>query len=182
MPRIITPDSEEGKELLKWEQYPSNWNGEHIPAGNPYVYREYPRMLYKAVERNGRVTCLEPTPSPYTYATAQEYDRAVMLNEHQNRECTCTVHSAREHAAKTSSGWRDTPTEALKHYESIQQEMARVAAEVAYDVQRMSEKARAEHKAATDATEHQVTDIVPKRKGRKPGPRAKSGAQVIATE
>lgn len=42
---ISLPQSTEyAKEMAKWEAYPSQWG----PAGRPYVYREFPKMLFKA--------------------------------------------------------------------------------------------------------------------------------------
>ena len=182
MGRIITPDSEEGKELLKWQMFPSNWNGEHIPAGRPYVFRPYPRMLYKAVTKaNGQVICLEPAPNPALYPTQADYERAVWLNDQLNKSCTRIVESEREHDAARSDGWRDSATDALAAHEALQQEIAQAAAETNFAVQRMSPKAQAEHRAAVEETDEQVTDLKPaKTRGRKRKPIPVSGAPTRA--
>lgn len=42
----LPPSTEYAKEMRKWESYPSQWG----PAGRPYKFADFPKMLYKAVQ------------------------------------------------------------------------------------------------------------------------------------
>ena len=160
---VISPDSELGKELQKWEQLPlRQMDGTIIPAGNPYVYRPFPKMVYKAQTRpNGKVACMEPPPNPHEFTDPLAYERAILAIEYWNQSCSKIVRSEGEYDRARSDGWQDSPTLALEHHEKLQQEIAQAAAEVAHAAQRMTSKAKAEL-AATDAMTHEhVTDVTP---------------------
>lgn len=152
---VVNPDSELGREMAKWEK--------------PWVYVEYPRMLYKAFKRdNGKVMCLD---NPLMYR-----DEAGALGaEAFNRQCQRIVRSDDERARAEAEGWRATVKDALDHFEALEQAIAQAAAEANFGVRRMSEQARAE-KAAADAETHEhVTDVVPVKRGR---PRAVSAGDA----
>lgn len=168
---IISPVSDHGKELQKWEQFPSHWNGEVIPAGNPYVKRDFPKMLYKAFKKgNGKVVCMEPPPNPHEFLTAPEFDRAAALSEAFNKSCQKIVASESEMRVAMGQGWAESPNAALERFEAQESDIARAAAEANFTVQRMTEQAKAEHKAADLATHEHVVDVV----GGKRGPKAKT--------
>jgi hypothetical protein len=170
---VISPSSELGRELRKWEQhhtiYSIDENGESRP-GNSYVFRPYPRMLYKAFERNGQMKCLDSLPEPTILWTAEQYNQACLLTETFNAKCTRTVGSEDEQHKAEAEGWRLTPQDALAYAESLQQDIAQAAAEAAYSAQRMSDAAQAELKQAEAETHRHVVDVKPPRKkpGRKP--------------
>ena len=67
MPIVITPESEMGKELAKWNK--------------PYHYEPFPQMLYRARKRpDGVVTLLD--------ATGEEYDKGCYrtVNDEHERQ------------------------------------------------------------------------------------------------
>lgn len=166
MPRVISPESEEGKELLRWEQWAQHWNGTTYTPGNPYVFRPYPKMLYRAVVKdNGKAVCMEPPPQPDFFEKSHEYDRAVRLNDALNKACQRIVQSEAEHLIAKGQGWCETASEALAAHEAEQQAIGTAAAERAYADQRMSAKAQAEAHAADAATHEHVADVpVPKKR------------------
>lgn len=170
MARVIDPNSAEGKELQKWEMHNSHWQGEVIPAGNPFRFQEYPKMLYKAQQRmeSGKVECMTAAPNPYTFTDQQTYDRACRVTDHFNTSCQRIVKSDSEESIARGQGWCLSAKDALEVHERQEQAIAELAAKAAYHAQGMSEQARAELKAADGETHQHVVDIVGKKRGRKP--------------
>jgi hypothetical protein len=171
MPVVISPASELGKELRKWEQHHTRYaideEGSSVP-GNPYAYRHYPMMLYKARKLpNGQTKCLVPPPQAYEFEKMDQYERAVLFAESFNASCQLTVKSETDHAKALNEGWRASPSEALAHADGLEQDIARAAAEAAHSAQRMSAKAQAEFEAAGAETHKHVVDLVgAKKRGR----------------
>ena len=59
----INPDGQEAAELRKHEQFPTYYTGAEGP-GNPYRYRPFPKMLYRAeLTESGKVACGAEQPS-----------------------------------------------------------------------------------------------------------------------
>lgn len=179
---VINPSSEYAKELRKWEQHHTrfalNEEGDSVP-GHPYVYRPYPRMLYKAYKRpNGQYACVEGTPSPFLYPDAQSYERACFEVDQFNKSCQRIVQSEGEEAREKGQGWRNSPAEALELAEAREQEMAQAAAEANFAVQRMTGQAKQEWADAAEQTHEHVVDVVPKRKRGRP---AKAKVAVTGT-
>lgn len=152
MPIVRSGESEHDKELAKWD-LPKRMGG-YGPDG----YEPYPRMLYKAHRReNGKVMCMDMSA---LYGT----DMAEMARaEAFNASCQKIVQSEEQYRLAKGQGWCDTPQDALALHEQQAQELATAAAEAAYSVRRMSEKAQREHAEADAATEHPLTDIAPKK-------------------
>jgi len=125
---VLNPEDPLAIEYAKWDK--------------PYRFEQFPQMLYKAWPRdNGRVECGDPLvavgdPAAMTFT---------------NR-CQRLVRNETELALAHGDGWCDTPDEALAHYEAVQREIARAAAEVHASVTKMSPKAQAEHKSRDAAT------------------------------
>lgn len=109
---IYPPDSEYAKESVKWEAQGSIMG----PGLRPYVYREFPWMMYKA----GRPTDDhgEPKMGPHTIVEARAAD------------------SQKEFDLWWHEGFRGTPLEALDAFEAQQLEFAKLAAEITYDVKK----------------------------------------------
>ena len=128
MPIVINPSSEYAKELRKWEQHHTRFAldeaGDSGP-GHPYVFRPFPRMLYKAHKRaNGQYSCVEGTPSPYLYPDPQSYERACFEVDQFNKSCQRIVQSEADEQREQAQGWRNSPVEALNYAEALEQEMA----------------------------------------------------------
>jgi hypothetical protein len=167
---VISPDSELAKELQRWEMFPRhNVNGEILPAGRPYVFRPYPRMLYKAIQaRSGKYGCMAAPVTPFGWRDQQEYERAVAEADAFTKACQRIVGSEAEQKVAEGEGWRETAAEAMAFQDGLQADIARAAAEAAYTAQGMTDKARREFEAAGDATEFHVTDVKGTKKGPKP--------------
>ena len=158
---IITPESDLGKELAKWEQHHTPYIGHGQKPGNPYVYRPFPKMVYRAVKKpNGKVVCMEPLPQPVGFRDTNDYLIALNQAEAIKKQCFRIVQSEDEYLVAKGQGWCDDPIAALAQFEREEQAFGNAAAEAAFAAQRMSEKARAEFTAAQDDTIAHVADVV----------------------
>lgn len=162
---IINPHSALGKELRKWEQHKTDLVPTGTKPGNPYVYRPYPKMLYKAQKtRGGQWRCMEAQPHPYDYERQEVFERAMFTYEAFNQSCQKTVGDESEHQIAKGQGWAESPQAALELCEKQQMEIGNASAEVLAAARGMSEQARAELKAGENTTAQHVVDIKPKRK------------------
>jgi hypothetical protein len=108
--------------LTELEQERQRWE-------KPYVYEEYPRMLYRVRLENGK-----PDAS----------DQVL-------------VRSDGERAAREREGYYAGPQAALDAYEAVQQGIAQAAAEAQHDANRLSRHARDEYEAADEASDTHLT-------------------------
>lgn len=165
---VISPESDLGKELAKHEQHRTRIVADDGPGpGNPYVYREFPRMLYKARQhpRTGQPSVMEPAVDPMTCKDDREFEQRCRELDNWNAKGGRIAKSADEELVMKGQGWSNSPIEALALFEKEQQEIARLAAEAAFHAQRMSEKARAELAEADASTQAHVVDVTGTRKG-----------------
>lgn len=173
---VINPHSALGKELRKWEQHRTELVPRGTHPGNPYVFREYPKMLYRAQRKpNGQFACILPMPDPYAYDKPDLYQRDVLMVESFNRSCSCIVADDSAERLKRGQGWALDPGAAVAQHEAEEQAIGNAAAEAAATAKRMSEKARAELAAADASTHQHVTDVsgvAKSRRGRKPTSKA----------
>lgn len=175
---VISPDSELGRELCKWEQHRTKYVGDEQEPGNPYVFRPYPRMIYKAVKKpQGQVGCIDVPPNASHFDNIAHYERACLEVEGFNRQCSKIVQSESEYLIAKGQGWSDDPKAALELYEHEEQAVAQAAAEAAFNARRMSDKAQREFDAAQHMTNEHVTDVVNVPKARRGRP---AKAKVIA--
>lgn len=193
MPVVINPASEVGKELRKWEQhhtvYALDENYESKP-GNPYQYREYPKMLYKASRRsNGQAACQLAAPPLNQFggpSAVDEWNREVLAVEAFNVANRKTVSDDQAERIAVGQGWSLSQQAAIAQYEQNQIDIGNAAAEVAASVAKMSAKAQVEYAAAEEQTIEHVTDVKPQRRHKKRGrprkPIAVSGAREHGTE
>jgi len=158
---VINPASELGKELLKWEQHMSYMIPRGKSPGNPYEYRPYPRMLYKAAKRaNGKVMCGDLADD---YATEREQQDAQRFT----RNCQLIVKSDDEERTAKNQGWCESPQAAIDAFERMEQERGNASAQVLYKAQTMGDVAQRELAEAGAQTHDHVTDVVPvRRRGR----------------
>jgi hypothetical protein len=130
---LYPPESEYAKEARKWEAYPSAYG----PPGRPFVHRDYPAMMYKAIESN-----------PWRF----EHQEAADVNERRNLESRGFVAGG--------------PKAAADAYEKEQLEIAKLAANRAWEERRMSPEAQAEA-AAYEAEQDGHVPVIPEK--RRPG-------------
>lgn len=178
---IITEESALGQELAKHEQHVGRITQ---TPGNPYVFRPFPKMVYRAAKLHGQIRCMAGAPDVFLFngqSAMADYDRACQEVERFNMQCQLTVTDERELTKAYESGWRDTPVLALEHAEQIEQDIARASAETAHAAQGMSKKAKRELAAADASTSAHVTDVVGTPKARRGRAAAKTANAVAPT-
>lgn len=164
---VWNPASPYVKEMRKWEMNPSEWTVKSKP-GNPYVYHEFPKMLYKPQRLpTGRFACMMETPDPYAFARPDEFNRAVVMKESFDRTCQRIVRDESQERLAAGQGWRDTVAKAMELHEQNEQAIGNAAAEAAFAAARMSERAREEFKAAGESTHQHVADVTKSKRGSK---------------
>lgn len=167
MPVLVTPESELGKELWKWDHTERETNpvDPSIRGKRPATFQAFPKMVYRAVKKpNGKVVCMEPLPQPTTFLNQNEYLMAYAQAEALQRECHKIVHDEDGLRVVQGQGWCESPAAALAQFEKEEQALGNAAAEAAYQAQRMTEQARAEFNRAQDDTMAHVADVVPDKK------------------
>lgn len=185
MPVVISPDSDLGKELARWDTprnqqvMDSGGNPTGIQGMKCVGFEAYPKMLYKARKHpNGKVSVGDVPPNPYHYTNPSEFERACLLVENFNASCQKKVGDEEQERLAFGQGWRATQEDALKLFEEEEQALAQAAAEAAASAKRMTPKAQEELKAADAQTHEHVTDVAPTRnaRGRTTG---KKGAKAV---
>ena len=130
MPIVANPDSAFSKEMAKWNAHYT----EHGPPGKPFVFHEYPAMMYKA----GRV---EGKP--------QIVDKHIAADEDAQRNL--------ESRGFVAGG----PGKAMEALESDELWQAKLAAERNYEEARMGPKAQEQARAVNEAAGMRHVPSVP---------------------
>ena len=147
---LIDTDSEEAKERRKWEQHPSPYG----PPGNPYRFRAFPAMLYRArqippgMPGAGKWATGLERPSRHWFPSPEAWDRACQEIDSFARSTQITVNDEAEYKRARAEGWCDSAPEAEQAALAAQQELSTLAAHRAYEDRNMSEGAKAEAAAA----------------------------------
>lgn len=162
---VINPHSDLGKELRKWEQHQTELVPRGTRPGNPYVYRPFPKMVYKAVKTpTGKVVCMPALPQTTGFRDHNEYLMAYAEVESLQRQCFKTVDSDDALRVSQGQGWCDSPADAIAQFEKEERAAGDAAAEAAFLAKRMTEQARAEFDKAQGDTMHHVSDVVADKK------------------
>jgi hypothetical protein len=154
----IIPGSSYQKEMAKWEQFPdSKWAlGQ---PGNAYVYRPFPKMLYKAERRNGKIACMEAAPDRYEYKDDRAFQFAEEAARRFTDKCQLTVHNDVEMSRAMEIGYRESPKEAEEFIAAKERGESKEIAHRNYDDRNMSENAKAEIAKAQDAVGEPLAEI-----------------------
>lgn len=162
---IINPHSEMGKELRKWEQHRTDLVPRGTNPGNPYVYRPYPKMLYRAQKNHmGKVLCMDAAPHPYAFERPEQFERAMLAFEAFNKSCQKIVDDESQELLAKGQGWAESPQAALEAFETQEQAVGNAAAEVLAAARGMSANARGELATVERQTHEHVVDVKAKRK------------------
>lgn len=141
--RVIVPGSKAQREYQKWEQFQTKWTAGGEP-GNPYVYRHFPMMLYKAERKDGNVSCMLPQPNPMDFANPAEFNRVSENVDRFNRDCQKIVNSEQEMQKEMEAGWRESPQEAIDYVHSVETDRATATAHREYEDRNLSDAAKRE--------------------------------------
>jgi len=171
---IVVPGSPTAREYEKWEQFNSKW-GQN--PGNPYKYREFPRMLYKADRINGKPFVMFPDPVAYDYPTRDAFKAAMERKKSFDRNCQMIVKDESEMSRAVEAGWRPTVEEAIAHALKRDEAVSTATAEREYADRNASEAAQREIRAAKEAVGNEHLPEIPekpiRRRGRPKGSKNK---------
>ncbi len=163
---LYNPHSGYGKEMRKFEQFPSWYTPPGTKPGNPYVYRPYPKAMYRAEKKpNGKVVCAEAYPNMVDFLTEKEYTSAVRDFEVFSQRCMKTVANEEEERMAKNDGWFNGPDEAVAGIHARDMALSTAAAEANHRDRNMSDKAKDEKTAYENSTHGHVADV-PVRKGK----------------
>ena len=169
----LNPASDEAKELSKFEQWQMPWCQK---PGNPYQYRAYPMMVYKAKPWMGKWCCHATVADAWEFTNPDERRAKETHAEDFTKSCQRTVGSEEEHQKAYEAGFRGDPVEAVNYAESRAREVGNLAAERAFTDQLMSEPAQKEAAAADEETHEHLPEIPekPRKRGRPKGSKNKA--------
>lgn len=144
---IITPESEYGKELVRWNK--------------PYVFQPFPQMLYLARRRPDGVMSVGETEDSV-------FGGRPGAAEAFTGTCQMTVKNESELNRYLELGWRPSPQEAMDRLKSKERLISDAAAHRAYEDRNMSDAAKAEAAAADAATPEHVAEVPEARRRGRP--------------
>jgi hypothetical protein len=161
------PGSNFLKETAKFEQFHSAWTAGTNGPGNPYVKREYPKMLYRAQHFNGKVACMAAPPDPYNFKDHREAERAEEAARRFTEQCQRIVGNETERSRAMEDGWREGPAEAVEYLLARDRAVSTADAHRAYEDRNMSEGAKREiAEASAEVGGEHLPEIPRKRVGR----------------
>lgn len=165
---IITPGSAAAKEYAKFEQFYGSRLAPGEQPGNPYVKREFPKMLYRAEKYNGKVVCMAAPPDPAEFKDPREWERAEVAALKFTEKCQLIVRNETELSRAVESGWRMSPEEAVAHVHNVDNRISEATAIRNWEDRNMSEMAKREIAQAMEESggEHQP-EIKERRRRRK---------------
>lgn len=138
------------REHAKFEQFHTKYTTGTVP-GNPYQYRPFPKMLYRAESYNGKPCCMAAPPN---WAMFKNSDEARFADEQARQfteRCQMIVKDESEMQRALENGWREDPQQAVEYLEGRTRRIGTATAERLYRDRNMSDRAKAEADAATAA-------------------------------
>jgi hypothetical protein len=156
MPIIITPESELGRELAKWEQ----------PDYNPKAH-PFPKMLYKARRRPDGIPSVAETSDGVLGGSPGAAEAFTST-------CQMTVNDETEMIRAVEMGWRHSPGEAMEHFEEKEKFLSNATAHRHHEDRNMGEAAKKEAAEADAATIEQLPEVPRKPVKRRGRPRKRA--------
>lgn len=144
----VVPGSHYANYMQKFEQFPSKYGQ---TPGNPYVYRPFPKMLYKAYRVNGAPVCLGAPPDPLAFDNPGHYQRAEAQARQFSESCQKIVKDEVEMQKAFEMGWREDPPAAIAALIEKDKIVSQHDAHREYEDRNLSDAAKAEVQAIKDA-------------------------------
>ncbi len=163
-PNFGAPDLDQGARLHAEKNAPwVNGTYSHLRFP-PYQFRAYPRMLYHPNYGDAKAAYERAVRLPARGTEDAVRAQAMIEAQRALDECMCIVQNQDEEAARQGT-WFETPRDAAEAKEQWAQAIAQAAAESAYDDRRLGAAAKAERKAADEASDGHLVEIPARRKG-----------------
>lgn len=171
---VKIPGSNLAKEMAKFEQFPSEWGA----PGNPYKFRPFPKMLYRAQHWNGKPVCMAAEPNRVDYHDVNLYKQDIERAKRFNVECTRIVNDESEMAKAMEGGWRESPAEAVEFLLGRDRTVANETAIRNHEDRNLSEAAKLEAARAVEEVGGEHLPEIPekpiRRRGRPKGSKNKA--------
>lgn len=161
----VVPGSNYQQEMARFEQFPHDKWAFGSP-GNPYTYRAFPKMLYRAERYEGNIACMAAEPDAYLFRDPRDYERAQIAARKFTERCQLVVNDEREMQKAMENGWRESPGEAVDALKAREAARSEAAAVRNYEDRNMSEGAKREIREALEGADEHVAEIPEKRRGR----------------
>lgn len=161
----VVPGSNFAREVAKFEQFPTIWTAGSAP-GNPYTYRPYPKMLYRAEHYKGKAVCMATEPNARDFYDDNEFSRAAEDARRFTERCQMIVGNDSERSKAFENGWRESPAEAVAYLLERDGKHATEAAHRAHDDRNMGELAKRELAAVEAQTDGHLAEVPEQRRRR----------------
>lgn len=152
-----------------------------LQPGNPYTFRPYPAMVYKAQQippgfpGAGKHVVALQKPNSFSFHNPQEWQQACEMAETFTASCQLVVGDKDEHKRARDQGWRDSQQEALEFQASLDKLVSDAAGVRNWEDRNMGAKAQAERDKAEaenfghlgEIPEKPIVRRVKKQKGKK---------------
>ena len=148
---VPTPGSRYLQEVAKFEQHHSKFTAGTKGPGNPYVYRPYPKMLFRAEHIKGVAHCMAPPLERIEYRDQRQFEHMEEQARKFTERCQRIVKDEAEHHRAAEDGWRDSPQEAVECLKAKDLGRSTATAERLHEDRNMSPEAQAEAQAQTEA-------------------------------
>lgn len=102
-----------------------------------------------------------------------EYPKALYRQAQPGQPAELRVVQSQHEHERLGSDWHESPADAAEHFQKLEADIAKAAAERNYSDARMSEKAQREALAADRATDEMRPELPAQPVRRKPGPKPK---------
>ena len=165
---VIVPGSNYANEMQKFEQFPGRYGGS---PGNPYTYRAFPKMVYRAEHWNGKAACMAAQPDPMEYLDPREWERVEELSRRFSERCQRIVKDEAEYQRAMEDGWRESPSEAVEYLLARDRARADATAHRNHEDRNMSAQAKAEAATAVAEAGGEHLPEIPERPRRRGRPR-----------
>lgn len=177
---VLIPGSNAQKEYAKFEQFHSKYTSAQFGPGNPYTYRPYPKMLYRAEHWNGKRACMAAPPDPTLFRDPREFERAQLAAEAFTARCQSIVNNEEERQRAMENGWRESPQEAVDYLKARDDGKFTAVGERNYEDRNMSDAAKREIREAEAAHDGHLTEVPVKPLDRMAKARAAKAAKAAA--
>ena len=164
---VLIPGSNYIKEVARFEMFHTKYTAGTNGPGNPYVYRAFPKMVYRAQHWNGKAACGATVADAMEYRNPGEHEQAVERARRFTDACQLIVANETELHIAQENGWREDPKTAVEYLLSRDRARGQAAAERNHEDRNMGDVAKREAAAAVaEAGEHLPEVPVKRRPGR----------------
>ena len=158
---IIVEGSKYQQYMRQFEQHHGPMAGRQGP-GNPYTYRPFPKMVYRAEHWDGVPRCMAAEPDSYLFKDPREFERAQVTAQKFTERCQRIVNNEQELQRAYEAGYRESPEEAVAYLRARDGEKSDAAARLNHEDRNITGPAKRERDAAeakAHSEGHHLTEV-----------------------